>query len=778
MRRAVLLTLLTAATQNFALQTGRHLVTNVRQSNGLPSDYTYSYSEAPQPPPPEPPPPPPPLPPPPPASITLCSNTCSKAPKFASDSFCDDGGTDASFDNCDLGTDCSDCGPRVRIAHVPAAPRPPPASTSPPPPRVASPYDSEGVNPFEAKGGFYVSRERHWQLVRALNGTHAGTDDAAITGLLSAWNAPVGIWVDGKTRIRGASKAAAGSSTASRAPSATIEDVLRAAAALPAPQPLVVIVLHALPNRQCNSAAPSSEICCHYAASGLGASSIVGTCDYARGAQGGDAPDCDVGLAEYKADVVDVLATLLAEYEQRVPVALVIEPGSFSSLALGSSAHACTSTATRQSYIDGVAYAIDALSDRAPSAALYLDAGDGSQLGWGERVRSYVTQVARLGSLARRLRGFATNVGGYQPLGLACPAEHAGSLPSFCRAHPHEPCCATDPCSLLARYNSGVGELNYVQLLAKHMHIAMPDLKPRFLVDTGRSGVEHSRVDCESACNLRRAGFGALPTPHTALPAVVDAYFWVHPPGVSDGCSVSERGHSVNCARSMRACAVDDALGARPNDEAAPAAGELFVALLRRLAAQADGDAAYVGSKGDALAAGAWKRSPALTHVASQAVAFANQVGVPAAWAVGVVDATSQSTISKSDTSRSSSPMSMLLLFVVVATVGIVAFRRFVGRQGRGFATLLGRGLVRDADVARNSRTHEAIGLVEPKDDAEDEEADNVQAERPLPARKAVQEEVAVQISNAADAHATAILSAGGAECDGKPPVTEFRCVD
>ena len=36
----------------------------------------------------------------------LCSNTC-----FASDDgMCDDGGPDAWFDSCDLGTDCADCG--------------------------------------------------------------------------------------------------------------------------------------------------------------------------------------------------------------------------------------------------------------------------------------------------------------------------------------------------------------------------------------------------------------------------------------------------------------------------------------------------------------------------------------------------------------------------------------------------------------------------------------------------------------------------------------------
>ena len=79
----------------------------------------YSYSEAPEPPPPAPPPPPPPYPPPPPAQVVLCANNCPKAPKFASDSYCDDGGPDATFDNCELGTDCTLLGSNaVRPSHV------------------------------------------------------------------------------------------------------------------------------------------------------------------------------------------------------------------------------------------------------------------------------------------------------------------------------------------------------------------------------------------------------------------------------------------------------------------------------------------------------------------------------------------------------------------------------------------------------------------------------------------------------------------------------------
>jgi len=40
------------------------------------------------------------------AQFVLCTGTCA----FAFDGVCDDGGPGAAFVECDLGTDCSDCG--------------------------------------------------------------------------------------------------------------------------------------------------------------------------------------------------------------------------------------------------------------------------------------------------------------------------------------------------------------------------------------------------------------------------------------------------------------------------------------------------------------------------------------------------------------------------------------------------------------------------------------------------------------------------------------------
>jgi len=129
--------------------------------------------------------------------------------------------------------------------------------------------------------------------------------------------------------------------------------------------------------------------------------------------------------------------------------------------------------------------------------------------------------------------------------------------------------------------------LNFVQFLEHHLRVAIPGIRPRFIVDTGRNGITISREDCEATCNLRAASFGRAPTTQTDL-ATIDAYFWLLPPGSSDGCSHIDGDASV-CAHPTAACTLDDALGTRAGEASAPSSGELFIAHLRQLATQSMG---------------------------------------------------------------------------------------------------------------------------------------------------------------------------------------------
>jgi hypothetical protein len=385
----------------------------------------------------------------------------------------------------------------------------------------------------------------------------------------------------------------------------TVEMLLRDAAAHPGDtKPLVVLVLHALPNRNCQSrGAATSAICCHYVPLGGGATA----CDHSPNGGGGA---CEVGLDEYRTDVVDALAALLHEHQAQVPVALILEP-SYASLALGTSAPKCTDAVTQHAYAAGVEYAVQQLSSRAPRVALYLAAADGRQLGWGARVRSYVTQVSRLGPLAFKLRGFATNIGRYQPLGQLCPVTSGETLSAYCAKHSRDPCCG-DRCGLIERFNSGVGELNYVHFLAKHLKTAMPGLKPRFVIDTARNGVPARGAGCDATCNARAAGLGPRPTSQTALPELVDAYYWLQPPGISGGCA--------DCgAHSDPACARSEALGTGVREPQAPPAGDFSPAFFRQLATQS------VLANNDPASASI---VVALRHAESQVAEFAQAAGV------------------------------------------------------------------------------------------------------------------------------------------------------
>ena len=94
------------------------------------------------------------------------------------------------------------------------------------------------------------------------------------------------------------------------------------------------------------------------------------------------------------------------------------------------------------------------------------------------------------------------------------------------------------------------GALNYVQLLQKHLKIAVPGLEPHFLIDTARNGVALVGEDCDAACNARSAGFGRRPTAQTALPSI-DAYYWLASPAVSDGCADCGARSEPACARGL-----------------------------------------------------------------------------------------------------------------------------------------------------------------------------------------------------------------------------------
>ena len=475
---------------------------------------------------------------------------------------------------------------------------------------------SDEDNPFAAAHSNFFVDPRWRQAVDSVSATTSSVRTKDTLALVR--DVPVAFWISSKHVIRGTK-------------TDSVQGTLRAAAASSSPPPLCVLVLHLLPNRNCHAAGSGSggrsELCCGYTADGQ--------CDYGAG-------DCALGLAEYAREVVDALASVLRA-QTEVPVALVLEPNAVAALATAAEGGRCAGAGTSTAYRQGLRYAADRLSRASPRVALYLDAAHGGWLGWPHEAARFASVVASLG-ITTHLRGFATNIGRYRPLGTPCPQEALLAetpLADFCapitRNHgnraivnatapssPPPPPCCRDSCGQVARGARGQNEHNYVQLLGAALRAALPALRPYFVIDTARSGVDDMRSNCTSSagytsygdtgCNLRGAGLGVWATASTALPDLIDSYFWLKSPAESDGCSTA---NSPECAsiHSNVACAVDDALGSRAGEPPPPPAGALYAALLLRLASRAhlqEQDETVLGLRGGALTFGGPPRTGTL----------------------------------------------------------------------------------------------------------------------------------------------------------------------
>ena len=171
------------------------------------------------------------------------------------------------------------------------------------------------------------------------------------------------------------------------------------------PAPLTTFIVYDLPNRDCHAYASNGEICCTYLPNGR--------CDY------DNSGNCESGLNEYKHEYIDPFAEILARFDGRVPVALVIEPDSLPNFATNLNDTRCGNEGTMRAYSEGIAYAVTRFSELAPSSAIYLDAAHGAWLGWQHNLESFVNTVAGLG-VHRKLRGYALNVANYQGIGMPC----------------------------------------------------------------------------------------------------------------------------------------------------------------------------------------------------------------------------------------------------------------------------------------------------------------------------------------------------------------------
>jgi cellulose 1,4-beta-cellobiosidase len=256
--------------------------------------------------------------------------------------------------------------------------------------------------------------------------------------------------------------------------------------------------------------------------------------DCAAKSSAGELKVSENGAARYRTEFIDVIVNHFKNYSD-LPIAVILEPDSLGNLVTNMNLPKCSDA--RSTYVDSTVYAIQKL--QLPNVSIYLDAAHAGWLGWDHHRESVIRvykKVLRAAGGYDMIRGFATNVSNYTHLYNRDGAAMESS----------------DPC-----YN----EMVYVKKLA----VGLSDNGVRnkgFIIDTARNGKGGIRKVWGHWCNIKGAGLGERPR---AAPApFIDAYFWIKPPGESDGISDSTQ------PRFDAECASDDSA------QGAPQAGVWF----------------------------------------------------------------------------------------------------------------------------------------------------------------------------------------------------------
>jgi cellulose 1,4-beta-cellobiosidase len=239
---------------------------------------------------------------------------------------------------------------------------------------------------------------------------------------------------------------------------------------------LTVVVVYDLPNRDCSAAASAGEL---------------------KVAENGE--------KRYKAEFIDPITKIFKAHPDQ-PIVVVLEPDSLGNLATNMDLPMCQEA--KSAYKSGVAYAIRNFA--LPNVSVYLDAAHSGWLGWDDNrnkiARVFKTVLNDAGG-PQMIRGFALNTSNYTSLN-----NRDGAI--------LEP---TNPCP---------NELTYAKTLRKTLE--MYGFKNHgFIIDTSRNGKGQIRKKWGSWCNVRGAGLGERPQAEPQPD--IDAYFWVKPPGESDG---------------------------------------------------------------------------------------------------------------------------------------------------------------------------------------------------------------------------------------------------
>ena len=241
---------------------------------------------------------------------------------------------------------------------------------------------------------------------------------------------------------------------------------------------VTVVVVYDLPNRDCSAQSSAGEL---------------------KVAQNGE--------ARYMNEFIDPITAQFKAHPDQ-PIVVVLEPDSLGNLATNMALPLCQEA--KPAYKNGIVYAIKKFA--LPNVSVYLDAAHSGWLGWDDnraKIAKVFKTVLHDAGGPGMIRGFALNTANYTHL-----SNRDGAV--------LEP---TNPCP---------NELTYAKTLGKTLE--MYGFKNHgYIIDTSRNGKGNIRAAWGSWCNIHGAGLGERPR---AEPEPgIDAYFWIKPPGDSDGVS-------------------------------------------------------------------------------------------------------------------------------------------------------------------------------------------------------------------------------------------------
>ncbi len=213
------------------------------------------------------------------------------------------------------------------------------------------------------------------------------------------------------------------------------------------------------------------------------------------------------GEPRYQTEFIDPIAAQFRAHPAQ-PVVVILEPDSLANLATNLGNPKCGAAA--DAYLRSVAYAINRLAQ--PNVSVYLDAAHAGWIGWNDnrsRMARVFKTVLDMAGGVNLIRGFATNVANFNTV-----SDDDGK-----KLDRSNPC--PDEESYVRRFNDTLKRVGI-----KHKG---------FVIDTARNGKGGIRHKWGAWCNVKGAGLGERPRAVDDAP--IDAYFWVKPPGESDGVS-------------------------------------------------------------------------------------------------------------------------------------------------------------------------------------------------------------------------------------------------